>query len=68
MGIAQFGAPATEIFPPWGWKEKLPREDFGAGIGEETSVLVDSPNLSIALFFILFFIFENSPYLFCYAL
>jgi hypothetical protein len=28
-GIAPFEAPEMEIFPPWGWREKLPRGDFG---------------------------------------
>jgi hypothetical protein len=49
-GIALFGGPGTKIFSPWGrgWRDELPREDFGAGIGEEASVPADFPNPSIA--------------------
>jgi hypothetical protein len=69
VGTDLFGAPEMEIFPPWGrgWREKLPRGDFGAGIGEEASVSVDSSNMSITSFYF-FYIFENSRYLFYYAL
>jgi hypothetical protein len=50
VGIALFGAPGTEVFPlwGWGWREKLPRGDFGAGIREETSISANSLNPSIA--------------------
>jgi hypothetical protein len=35
-GISLFGALETEIFSLWGrgWREKLPRRNFGAGIDE----------------------------------
>jgi hypothetical protein len=48
-GIVPFGALEIEIFPPWGrgWREKLPRGDFGAGIREEASVPAVFPNPSI---------------------
>ncbi|MCI71407.1 hypothetical protein A2U01_0092670, partial [Trifolium medium] len=45
-GITPFEAPKAEIFSPWGrgWRQKLRRGHFGAGIGEDTSVPADSPN------------------------
>jgi hypothetical protein len=38
------------------WREKLPRGEFGVGIGEEASVHAYSLNLSIAYFLFLFYI------------
>ncbi|PNX93354.1 hypothetical protein L195_g016506 [Trifolium pratense] len=45
-GIAPFEALKTGIFSSWGrgWRQKLSRRHFGAGIEDETSVPVDSPN------------------------
>ncbi|MCI86464.1 hypothetical protein A2U01_0107745, partial [Trifolium medium] len=48
VGIAPFGDPQTGSFSPWGrgWRQKLLRRHFRAGIGDEASVLADSPNPS----------------------
>jgi hypothetical protein len=66
--IAPSGVLEIEIFFTLGrgWRENLPRGNFGVGIEEEASVPADSLNPSLLNF--LFFIFENYKYQFCYAL
>jgi hypothetical protein len=64
--IAPFGAPKMGIFSPWGrgWRQNLPRWQFGAGIGEGTSVPADSPNPPIYLTII----YYNNIYIYIYII